>query len=227
MHHHDADDRHYLPGMGRRWLLPLYDPFTWLIGVVRHHRTLIDLADIPAGSRVLEIGCGTGNVALEAARRRPDALITGLDPDPAALERARRKARRRGLQVRFDHGFAQDLPYPDGAFDRVLSALMFHHLATDVKPVALAEACRVLAPGGTLHLLDVGGPVAASDGLVARFVTRSPILRDNVGDRIPTLMADAGLVHAREEAHHDSRLFGRLTFVRAATPQVAGRPLTG
>lgn len=220
MHAHDVDDvsRHYLPGMGRHWLLPLYDPCTRLLGIGRHHETLVRQAAIRPGARVLEIGCGTGNLTLAAAARHPDATFIGLDPDRDALGRARAKAGRRGLEAQFRHGFAEDLPFRDGSFDRVLSAMMFHHLGDAEKRAALAEARRVLVPGGSLHLLDVGGPVTESDGLVARLLLRNPMLHDNVGDRIPSLMTASGLVDATEVAYHRSRLLGRLTFVRTAAP---------
>src|SRR5215475_1104449 len=149
--------RSYLPGMGRDWLLPLYDPITRALGAPSAHRLLADQADLRPGQRVLEIGCGTGNLLLMVKRRHPDATVVGLDPDPEALARARRKAARAGLSVQLDRGFADELPYPDGSVDRVLSAFMFHHLEPADRRSALREVRRVLAPGGSLHLLDFGG----------------------------------------------------------------------
>src|SRR5204863_7930373 len=96
----------YLPGMGRDWLLPLYDPLTRMLGMAGAHGRLVDQADLRAGQRVLEIGCGTGNLALLAKRRHAGVDVIGLDPDAKALARAARKARRRGLAVQFDRGFA-------------------------------------------------------------------------------------------------------------------------
>jgi SAM-dependent methyltransferase len=73
---------------------------------------------------VLEIGCGTGNLALLVKRMRPQLEVVGLDPDAKALQRARRKARRVELSLELDTGFADALPYPDGSFDGVLSSLI-------------------------------------------------------------------------------------------------------
>jgi hypothetical protein len=84
-------ERRYLPAMGRRWLLPLYDPLTRLAGLPRIHRELVEQADLRAGLRVLEIGCGPGGLLHLVHLRFPDADLAGLDPDPAALARARRK----------------------------------------------------------------------------------------------------------------------------------------
>ncbi len=179
----------YIPAMGRDRLLPLYDPFTRLFGVPGVHERLVEQAGIEPGHHVLEIGCGTGNLALRARRRHPDAQVTGLDPDPLALARARRKSDRAAAGVRWDRGTAGELPYPDASIDRVLSAFMFHHLDEAEKRRTLAEARRVLAPGGRLHLVDFGG----HHGPIARLVHRSRHLHDNRDDGIPTRMREAGL----------------------------------
>lgn len=207
----------YLPGMGRDWLLPLYDPLTRMLGMAAAHGRLVDQADLRAGQRVLEIGCGTGNLALLAKRRHAGVDVVGLDPDAKALARAARKARRRGLAVRFDRGFAGALPYADSSFDRVLSAFMFHHLGADDRPRALAEVARTLRPDGWLHLLDFGGAKDPHDGVVARVSHRSHRLEDNFGDRIPALMRAAGLVDALEVGHQMTRI-GRHTYWSARRP---------
>ena len=217
----EGHGKDYVPAMGHDRLLPLYDLLHRLLGIASVHRPLVDQAEIRPGHRVLEIGCGTGNLALLAKRLHPDAEVVGLDPDPKALTRARRKAARKALPVRLDIGFAQELPYPDASFDRVLSALMFHHLGPDEKEKALREVRRVLKPGGSLHLLDFGGAKASSDGLMARLGHRHGRLRDNFEDRIPTLMREAGLADPTEVAHRVKKVLGRVTYYRATAPRVA------
>jgi SAM-dependent methyltransferase len=205
---------HYLPAMGRRWLLPLYDPFTRLIGAGRVHGELLDRAEIGPGSRVLEIGCGTGNLLLLAKRRCPDAEVTGLDPDPAALRRTRRKADRAGLAVRLDRGFASDLPYPDASVDRVLSALMLHHLDPADLPRALAEVRRVLRPGGSLHVVDIVGGHRAH-GPLGWLARRSRHLEDGSPERLTALLADAGLRDVARTGQRSTPM-GAVAFYRAA-----------
>lgn len=205
----------FSPAMGHDWLLPLYDPLTRLLGVTRLHRRLIEQADVQPGHRVLEIGCGTGNLAVAVKLAQRDAEVVGLDPDPKALDRARRKVERRGLSVQWDRGSAADLPYADASFDRVLSSLMLHHLGQDEKAQALREASRVLTAGGELHLLDVGGATVAEDGFVARRLHHKPRLADNDGDRIPALMADAGFDAPTEVGHVVGRVMGRVAYYRA------------
>lgn len=204
---------HYLPAMGRQWLLPLYDPFTRLVGAGRVHRELLDRAEIAPGSRVLEIGCGTGNLLLLAKRRCPDAEVTGLDPDPAALRLTRRKADRAGLAVQLDRGFAADLPYPDGNVDRVLSAFMLHHLDPADLPRALAEVRRVLRPTGSLHVADIVGGHPAH-GPLGWLTRRSRRPADGSPERLPALLAEAGLRDVARTGHRSTPM-GDVAFYRA------------
>jgi ubiquinone/menaquinone biosynthesis C-methylase UbiE len=216
----EAHGKDYVPAMGHDRLLPLYDLLHRLLGVASVHRPLVDQAGIRSGHRVLEIGCGTGNLVLLTKRLHPDAEVVGLDPDLRALARARRKAGRKALPVRLDLGFAQELPYPDASFDRVLSAFMFHHLGPDEKEKALREVRRVLKPGGSLYLLDLEGAKASSDGFMARLSHRNERLRHNFGDRIPTLMREAGLADPTEVAHRIKKVLGHVTYYRATVPRV-------
>jgi ubiquinone/menaquinone biosynthesis C-methylase UbiE len=212
----DDTGRRFLPGMGKDWLLPLYDPFTRLIGVESAHRKLAEQAELESADQVLEVGCGTGNLALLVKRLRPRLEVVGLDPDPKALARAARKAQRAGLALKLDRGFADQLPYPEGSFDRVLSSLMFHHLDAGLRVASLCEVLRVLRPGGSLHLMDFGGDSHHLHGL-ARLARRSDTLRDNWDDRIPTLMREAGFSNPTPTGEL-SKHIGRLTYYRATRP---------
>lgn len=200
--------------MGRDWLLPLYDPLTRALGLPAAHRELISQAGVEPGHRVLEIGSGTGNVVLAVKQMHPEAEAVGLDPDPKALARGRRKAAREDLDIHFDRGFAEQLPYPDESFDRVLSAFMFHHLEPEGRRSALREAARVLRPGGSLHLLDFGAD-GHGHGPLARRVRRDPHLQDNSPDRVLELITAAGLTRPRVTGGH--RMLGvPLAIYRAA-----------
>src|SRR6267142_6028498 len=155
-HPHPAAQHDYIPAAGRDALLPGYDLLTRLLGMNRVYDTLVAEADLAAGLRVLEIGCGTGNVTTRVKLAEPGADVVGTDPDPLALARAQRKARVM-TGIRFERAYAQELPFADGEFDRALSSMMLHHLDDDVKAAAAAEIYRVLRPGGTLHIVDVVG----------------------------------------------------------------------
>ena len=211
---HADQARTYLPPMGRRWLLPLYDPLTRIAGMSRVHDTLVDRADIRSGHRILEIGCGTGNLLMAVAGRRPGTELVGIDPDPGALRRARRKAARAGVPVAFDRAFAGDLPVPDGSIDRVLSSFMLHHLDDDDKVPAMREVCRVLRPGGELHLVDVAGPPPRK-GLRGRLGHLSPRLAGNRPDRVLAAIRGGGFREVTQSGHGSSRL-GDYLYYRAA-----------
>lgn len=124
------------------------------IGVVREE--MLELAGISPGAQVLDVGCGTGSLAIAAKRRvGAEGTVHGVDAGEAMAARARRKASSEGLDVRFDVATAQELPYPDARFDAVLCTLMLHHLPEEGRRRAVEEMRRVLKPGGTLFIADL------------------------------------------------------------------------
>lgn len=211
--HHPHD---YLPAAGHDAFLPGYDLLSRLLGIHRVHQRLINQAQLADDQRVLEIGCGTGNLTIRAKRAQQGAEVVGSDPDPLALARANRKSKRlNGIQ--FEQSHAQQLPYKDGEFDRVLSSMMLHHLPDDAKAAAAAETFRVLRPGGRLHLVDICGAMTAHDGLAARFMMNNRHAVANLGDSIPRLLRAAGF-DCTELATERHRFVGRLTYYRATRP---------
>ena len=107
---------------------------------------LVKHARIQPGQRVLDVACGTGVVAVTAARQ--GAQVTGLDLTPALLERARENAKIAQVSIDFHEGDAEALPFPDAAFDVVVS--QFGHMFAPRPAVAIAEMLRVLKRGGTI-----------------------------------------------------------------------------
>jgi SAM-dependent methyltransferase len=104
---------------------------------------------------VLDVGCGTGMLAIEVQRRVGSAgRVVGIDPASDQIARARAKAARRHLPVEFQIGVIEQLAFPDQTFDVVLSTLMMHHLPASLKRQGLAEIARVLKPGGRLVITD-------------------------------------------------------------------------
>jgi ubiquinone/menaquinone biosynthesis C-methylase UbiE len=150
-----SHERDYIPGLGRGFLTPLYDAVHRVFGVGGLHRLMIGLADPQPGMRVVDLGCGTGNLLITLARQRPGLDLAGLDPDPKALARAARKTRRRRLAIDWERGFGQELPLPDASVDRIFSSLMLHHLDDVSQSEFLAEVRRVLRPDGVLVLADL------------------------------------------------------------------------
>ncbi len=206
--------RRYLPAAGHDWFLPFYDPFVKLLGGDASRRALLDQAALRPGHRVLDIGCGTGTLVVQIKQRHPEVDVVGLDPDPKALARARRKAERAGVSARLDQGFADELPYPAASFDHVFSAFMFHHLEPDEKVTALREVRRVLVPGGALHMADFGSPEPRPRGLLARVFHSTHRLSDNFGGRIPQMMREAGFAEVRLVGQR-ATLFGPVAYYQA------------
>ena len=218
-HVHDESERSYIPAFGKRWLLPLYDPLLWLSGADAAKRPLIEQAEIKSGFRVLDIGCGTGSMAILIQRMRPGAEVVGIDPDPAAISIAARKAKRAGLAIKFDRGFADHMPYPDASFDRVFSSFMFHHLAANEKSATLGEIRRVLKAGGSLHLLDFTRAHGTSSQNAAHgpLVHRRGSMAERIEGRMTALMNEAGLVDATE-VKRGRIFFGPVAYYRADNP---------
>ena len=162
---------------------------------------LVRHAGVRAGQRVLDVGCGTGVVAVTAARR--GAHATGLDLTPQLLERARENGRIAGVTVEWHEGDAESLPFEDAAFDVVLS--QFGHMFAPRPEVALAEMLRVLKPGGTLAF-STWPPelyVGRTFGLVGCYLPPPP------GVPSPALWGDPNIVTERLGSRVKDIFFGR------------------
>lgn len=206
----------YIPAAGRDWLLPLYDPILRILFPEEAaKRQLADEARIRARDRVLDIGCGTGTLALLVKAIHREARVIGIDGDSAALSIARKKAAKARLEVSFDEGLSYELPYPEASFERVLSSLVFHHLREEHKRRTLAEIYRVLVPGGVFAMLDFGRPVTAWDRFATRLLFRSTETRDNAEDRLAALIRESGLSTV-EQFGRRGTLFGSIWYCRAS-----------
>jgi ubiquinone/menaquinone biosynthesis C-methylase UbiE len=201
--------RTYIPAAGRDWRLPFYDPVVKLLGGDVARRTLVEQAALQPTHRVLEVGCGTGTLLMLIKQLHPGVDVVGLDPDPRALARAKRKAATASAAITLDRGFSDVLPYPDASFDAVFSSFMFHHLeGADEKLKTLREIRRVLKPGGRLHLVDFIPSGSAKEGILARWLHHRHLLEDNATPRVLSLMRDAGFAQAEVVG------YGKLLFTR-------------
>jgi len=205
--------KRYIPALSFRWLTPLYDPLLkWIMHEQTFKLKLIENAKIQPGMKILDLGCGTGTLTLMIKHMHSDASITGLDGDPQVLDIARQKSR--GVNIQWDEGLASSLPYPDSAFDRVVTSLVIHHLTTDGKRRAFKEIFRVLKAQGELLVLDFGAPHSPLASFMTSYMRRLEEVADNFDGLIPQFIAEAGfgVVH---EAEHFLTLFGSLSLWRA------------
>ena len=156
---HGQGEADFIPALGFHRLTPLFD-FVAAVAVRDRaiKRRLLAHAGITAGEQVLDVGCGTGTLALRAAQAARGVRVTGLDADATILARARRKAASAGVDLSFDEGRSTALPYPNASFDLVLSTLFFHHVDDDAKRQTASELIRVLRPGGRVVVADLGRP---------------------------------------------------------------------
>jgi ubiquinone/menaquinone biosynthesis C-methylase UbiE len=142
---------------------------------------------------VLDLGCGSGTLAIALAAAPGNHRVTGIDGDPEILGMARAKAGAEHIEL--VEGMADDLPFNDQSFDRVVSSLLLHHLEPETKRAALREARRVLRPGGRLHVADFG---RSQDPLMRLMFAGLQVLdgRSNTADhhsgRLPGMIAGAG-----------------------------------
>ncbi len=194
-----SQSQSFIPALGHRWLTPLYDPLLkWGMREDEFKRALIAHAQIRAGQRVLDLGCGTGTLTLMIKQTHPDAEVVGFDADPKILEIARTKANQSGVKIVFDQGMAFQLPYANESFDRVLSSLVIHHLTDENKRRTIQQAYRVLRSGGNFHIFDFGKPhnhLARLISLGTRHLERAA---SNVDGLLPSLLSDAGFDRVEE-----------------------------
>lgn len=194
----------FVPALGYGVLTRLYDPVVRLTTRERTFKQrLLDEAAIAPGERVLDLGCGTGTLAVWAKRQQPDADVTGVDADSEMLAPARRKAADAGVEIQLDEGLVDALPYPDGSFDKVLSSLLFHHLPRATKERAAQEIDRALKPGGELHVADFGrapDPLARAQFLFVQAFDGFDTTGDNVRGELPAIFSAAGLQDVRERS---------------------------
>ncbi len=207
--------RRYIPALSFRWLTPLYDPLLkWGMREETFKRRLIERAAIRPGGQVLDLGCGTGTLTLMLKQAVPGAQVTGLDGDPEVLSIARSKSEKVGVEIKWDHGLAFNLPYPDRSFDVVVSSLVIHHLTGEDKVRAFREVLRVLRPAGTFHIVDFGRPFSLLTRLQATVMKNLEQAAENFAGRIATMLRDAGFENVNE-AERFSNLFGPIWLYQA------------
>ena len=149
------------------------------------------------GDRVLDVGCGTGDLTRAMARAvAPGGTVHGVDPSGEAIEQAKRLTRHADCtSCTFSAGIAEALDAPEGSYDVVVSSLMVHHLPETLRPQAIGEMFRVLRPGGSVLVADFRPPATR----VGRYLVgrHSPAMQNNPIDLLEPMVRSAGFERVR------------------------------
>ena len=178
---------------------------------------LADQVALQPGERLLDLGCGTGAMALRLARAAPEAEIVALDPDAKALEIARTKAAQVHAQVTWHQCLPWNAPFADASFDRVASSLVLHHLGPTDKRRALACALRWLRPGGEIHIADWGraeNALMRAAFLPVQLLDGFETTAENVRQGLVPALHEVGFLDAEETLRQRTAL-GSLCLYRA------------
>lgn len=194
----------YTPALGYERLTPLYDFAVALLTRERLWRGML-VAQVSPNSRdrILDVGCGTGTLAIRLKTETSAADVVALDPDPSVILRAQRKALRENLEIDWRVGFLDEQTSESlGAFTKVVSSLVLHQTPMQEKRRILQLARSLLSAGGTLHIADYGHQRSR----LMRTLFRNTVQRiDGIGDTqpnadgvLPDLMKSAGFTDVRE-----------------------------
>ncbi len=186
----------------------LYDilsPMVTLGREPRMHRNVVALLEPGSGCRVLDVGCATGALTTRIARTCAPlgGEVVGIDAAAKMIEAARRKHGQEP-NLSFEAVLAEELPYEDGSFDRVVSTFFFHHVNRELKERALAEMHRVLRPEGRAVVVDVDVPTHWFGRLCAwsgYLLFRQPEIRENIEGVLRTAFDHSAFASWRQVAH--------------------------
>ena len=196
-----------------------YDALVWVLTLGNERRfrqRLAELARLEAGQSVLDVGCGTGALAIVAKSFvGAGGEVAGVDPSPEMVARAKRKAVKAGVEVRFDVGTIEALPFPGSTFDTVLSSLMLHHLPHDGLQAGVGEVARVLKAGGRFLAVDIGGTEGKRHGPFLRMGNHAAFDLDTVAPAMEA--AGLRIVGRGEVGQKLVRGLSNLRFILAET----------
>ena len=213
-----AADGSLLNTTGRvlHWALR-YDLLVWFVSLGREGRfreKSLDVAKLKPGDSVLDVGCGTGTLAIAAKKRvGPEGQVRGIDASPEMIARAKKKARRAGFEVLLQEGLAEAQPFLDREFDVVLCTVMLHHLPRKPRQQCASEIRRVLKPSGRVLAVDFAGGTRQTTWLPKHFHGRHG--RVALQDLI-ALFTDSGL----RLIENGPLGFGDMHYVLAEAPTV-------
>ncbi len=210
----------FVPALAHNWLTPLYDcAIALTTREERWRNLLLRAADPQLEDVILDIGCGTASFAIQLNRTCPQARIIGLDPDPAVLTIAKRKADHAGVDIEFFEAMGDAPPeaIEQAGVTKITSSLVLHQVPLDGKRAIIRKAYELLPPGGRLHIADFGeqrtqlmrflfGAVQRLDGI--------EYTQPNADGILPKIMRDSGFSPV-EETNVIPTMVGSISLYRA------------
>lgn len=156
-------------------------------------RDIVEMAKLKESKSVLDIGCGTGNLALEIAKWLPSGgYVIGIDAGEKMVTLAKKKLQKKHIPIQFLRMPAEKISFKDGTFDCVFNVFLLHHIPMELKMVAFKEMYRVLKSGGELVTVDVDKPSNFLGKLIGLSRYHVKEIRDNMKTPLNTLLADTG-----------------------------------
>ena len=159
----------------------------------RLNKRIADILNIQDAQSVLDIGCGTGLLTYAIAAKYPKAELVGIDASEEMIAVAQKKRCPKNCQ--YKAALAEAIPFEDGKFDVVVSALFFHHVNKSLKQKVFQEIKRVLKPNGILVIADIGKPYT----MIGKFMAysgwvflRQPEIKENIDGMVPCMMDEFG-----------------------------------
>lgn len=218
------NERSYTPPLGFAALTPLYDRI--IRGLTREsiwRAKLVDCIGARRGETILDVGSGTGSLAIAVTAAEPGCLFRGIDPDAAAVEIARRKAALVRSPATFQTGWFGGSPSSeDDRVDKIVCSLVLHQVPLDEKRRLLRTMLEWLKPGGQLFVADYGAqPTMAmrcAFRLTVQLLDGKTDTQPNADGLLPLLIQEAGF---REPVSLESidTLTGRIEIIEAARPK--------
>ncbi len=194
----NRNSKEFIPALRFSWLTALYDPILALTcREIFFKSHLIEQAGLVASQEVLDLGSGTGTLAIQIKKTVDGSLVTGIDADENIILIAEKKSNSLGLDVKFVEGLSFDMPFDGNKFDRCVSSLFFHHLNLKNKERTFQEAYRVLKPNGEIHIADWGQPtniIMRCLFYIVQLLDGFETTSDSVSGVLPELMRKAGFV---------------------------------
>jgi ubiquinone/menaquinone biosynthesis C-methylase UbiE len=190
----------------------------WFMRETSINSRLVEQGRIENGQRVLDLGCGTATLSILIKKAQPGADVIGIDGNRKIIEVAEAETRKQGVNIPLFDAMVFDLPCRDNYFDRVFASMLFHHLATKDKILAAKEMCRILKPGGELHVADFGTPQNSLMAFISRIMLHFEEVDDNIQGLLPHVVYAADFEHI-ETTTELMTIFGTISLLRAKKPR--------